>query len=161
MPGPLPKAPDQRRRRNRASTAKELRPAVTPLAIPDLPHRDDGSPWHEQALTFWRATWSSPVATEYDVSDVAGLFLLADLYHTYWSLPPEAAIKKKEIASEIRLSRRDYGHTPMSRRSLQWQIAQADDATDRREARKVSRSGGTDDPRLIDIEPLPDDTDIM
>jgi hypothetical protein len=95
------------------------------------------------------------MAPEYDQSDLAGLFLIADLWHTYWTLPPEAAIKKKEIASEIRLQRAEYGLTPIARRRLQWTIEKADEATDAGARRRgqSARSGGRDDPRLIDVDP--------
>ena len=85
------------------------------------------------------------MASEYDRSDLAGLLMIADLMHDYYHAH---GMVKKELAAEIRLQRREYGLGPMSRRSLQWTIAQADEATEKVDRRRASRSGGADDPRL-------------
>lgn len=163
MPGPQPKNPAQRRRRNTVSTTKTLVAlSAAALLVPALPDRDVVDPatgeveaWHPAAVEFWDSLWNSPMASEYDRSDLSGLLILADLVHDYWA--GKRGMTKKEIAAEIRLQRREYGLGPMSRRSLQWTIEQADEATDRgnqRRSAQVSRSGGADDPRLqvIDVD---------
>lgn len=48
--------------------------------------------------------------------DVHHLLLLAVLIDDFWHAPT------KELAAEIRLQRRDFGLTVMSRRSLAWEI---------------------------------------
>jgi hypothetical protein len=157
-PGPLPKNPAQRRRRNKASTAKTL-VAITPgqTVIPELPARHnidfetgEIEEWHPAAEEFWTSLRESPMAAEYDRSDLSGLLIIADLTHDYWA--GKRGMTKKEIAAEIRLQRREYGLGPMSRRSLQWQIEQAEKAVDQGERRRAANhTGGADDPRLRDV----------
>jgi hypothetical protein len=155
--GPLPKHPSQRRRRNTVSTTKTLVAVSRIEQAPLLPAREEVNesgevePWHPASVEFWDSLWSSPMASEYDWSDLPGLLVLADLIHNYWSA--KSGMVKKEYAAEIRLQRREYGLGPMSRRSLQWSIEQAEEASDKGERRRArNRSGGADDPRLKAID---------
>ena len=90
------------------------------------------------------------MAGEYDPSDIHGLAMLADLYDVYWSLPPEKAITKKELAGEIRLQRQCFGLSPIDRRRLQWEIDRGDEAAAKTLARK--RATPKKDPRLKALE---------
>lgn len=157
-PGPSPKPASQRRRRNVASTARTLALIEQPLPAPTLPMRQDDESWNVNALAFWQDLWASPMAPEYDRSDLHGLYMIADLIHIYWTTPSTSAIKKKELASEIRLQRQAFGLSPIDRRRLQWEIEKAEEATDKGQRRRTqsSRSGGSDDPRLkvIDVDEI-------
>lgn len=145
MPGPIPKHPSTRARRNRVSTAATL--AVDPnIEAPKLPMRF----WHEQTRAWWRDIWSSPMAPEYDESDRHGLFALAVLVDDFWTT--EDAKLRKGIAAEIRQQRQGFGLTPMDRRRLQWEIERTDEAQDkgrrRRQAAKTPKETG-EDPRDV------------
>jgi len=129
MPGPAPKHPSARARRNRTSTAATLT-ANPALQAPKLPMRL----WHEQTRAWWRDIWSSPMAPEFDESDHHGLFALAVLVDDFWST--EDAKLRKELAAEIRQQRQCFGLTPMDRRRLQWEIERVSDAQDRGERRR-------------------------
>jgi hypothetical protein len=151
VPGPQPKPPGQKRRRNIESTARTLVAVpITALVTPKLPELE-GMEWHPATVAFWDDLWSSPMAPEYDSSDLHGLFMLADLVNAYWQTPSRQAITRSKIAAEIRLQRQCFGLTPIDRRRLQWTIERVDESVDagnRRRAGQSARSGGRDDPRL-------------
>jgi hypothetical protein len=163
MPGPPPKDPALRQRRNRAATGATLSLAPTGIEPPPLPDRkdDDGNvlDWHPMALDFWTEVWSSPMAAEYLDADVPGLFILAALTDAYWKAV-DAGKVGKELAAEIRLQRIDYGLTPIARRRLQWEVERAEDAQDRGRRRRPTRGSDGDgskpadkgaDPRLAAV----------
>jgi hypothetical protein len=131
MPGPAPKHPSTRSRRNRSSTASTLTADPT-LEAPKLPTRL----WHEQTRAWWRDIWSSPMAPEYDESDQHGLFALAVLVDDFWQT--DDAKLRKDLAAEIRQQRQCYGLTPIDRRRLQWEIEKVDEAQDRGRKRRGS-----------------------
>ena len=166
MPGPQPKNPSQRRRRNTVSTTTTL-VAVDPteIQIPKLPELSPKEiknyktgevtyvprEWHKAAISWWNDIWSSPMSPEWDLSDIHGLYLLAELINTFWMLPPDKVKARSDLAAEIRLQRQSYGLSPMDRRRLQWTIEKADEATDtgnRRRSGQASIAGGSNDPRL-------------
>lgn len=139
---PTPKHPSTRARRNKVSSAATL---VAPVKadIPDLPNDRD---WHPQTLAWWADIWRSPMAPEYDPSDVHGLFMLAVLVDGFWLKPHWTA------AAEIRLQGQRFGLSPIDRRRLQWEIEKVDEAQDKGAKRRQSaarpRTGG-DDPRSV------------
>ncbi len=143
MPGPVPKAPNQRRRRNAVSTATMLVPLQRPPAAPKLPPGD----WHPYVVAMWKDIWASPMAAEYDPSDIHRVILIADLYQTYWTCPREKRGTPAMLAAEIRLQCQCFGLSPIDRRRLQWTIQKVDEVQDARR-RGVARSGRRDDPRL-------------
>ncbi|MEU8186025.1 hypothetical protein ACFYUR_22015 [Micromonospora haikouensis] len=129
MPGPAPKHPSARARRNRTSTSATL--SVDPtLEAPKLPTRL----WHEQTRLWWRDVWSSPMAPEYDESDRHGLFALAVLVDDFWTVDDPKL--RKDLAAEIRQQRQCFGLTPIDRRRLQWEIERSDEAQDRGRRRR-------------------------
>ena len=138
-----------RARRNTASTASTLARPTSKREIPALPILDAGAEWHDNALEWWRAVWSSPMATEFVEVDQHALELLAVLINDFWYAPDP--ISRKFAATEIRLQRKDFGLTPYDRRRLEWTIEEADAATDRGRARRerqgVKQSSGATDPR--------------
>lgn len=129
MPGPNPKHPSARARRNTSSTAATLS-LVHNVKAPPLPEHPTG--WHPQTLEWWKDIWASPMAPEFHQSDTHGLYLLALLVDEFWRSPTTA------LAAEIRLQRQGYGLTPMDRRRLQWTIEQVDEAVDKGEKRRAA-----------------------
>ena len=166
MPGPAPKHHSVRSRVNKASTRATLfEPAPDEIEIPELPPmrlvekrrkgRDaDGIvqtetymvevPWRLETQEWWESLWSSPMAGEFHSSDRHGLFRLAVLVDDFWQHPSSQA------NAEIRLAQKDYGLTPLDRRRLEWTIASAETATEKRPDRKPKADKDSDgpDPRL-------------
>lgn len=138
--GPAPKNPAQRRRRNRTPGARVLSAEVV-VPQPSLPDMD----WHPLTQAWWRDIWRSPMAQEYDQSDIHGLLILAVLVDQFWQNP------SKDMASEIRLQRQSFGLSPIDRRRLAWEIERAEQAQEegqRRRAAKAAPAGRRPDPRL-------------
>lgn len=142
MPGPTPKDPSLRQRRNKTATAATLQLVKDgdEVSIPELPVRtdDDGAviAWHPMALDLWEEVWTSPMAAEYLDADVPGLFILAALTDSFWKGLEHGRVGK-DLAAEIRLQRVDYGLTPIARRRLQWEVERAEDAVDKGRKRRV------------------------
>lgn len=133
---PAPKHPSARARRNKTSTAATLFAPVE-ISVPDLP---DG-PWHPQTVAWWQDIWASPMSSEFDQSDIHGLFVLAVLVNVFWNKPHWAT------AAEIRLQSQRFGLSPLDRRRLQWEIEKVDEAQDRgnqRRARAATRQPAGD-----------------
>lgn len=147
MPGPDPKHPGTRARRNATSTKATLR-AVPDMPCPDLPPAPSGK-WHPMTLAWWSDIWSSPMAPEFDASDTHGLFALAMLTEDFWRA--ESPGERMKLAAELRQQGQRYGLSPIDRRRLQWEIERADDAQDRGEKRRAAsrtrRGAGEPDPR--------------
>lgn len=139
MPGPAPKNPLLRQRRNRKPTVANLEGAPA-ASSRQLPVRDDKLPWHRQASDLWTLAWASPMAAEYLEADVAGLLLLVELTHRFWNRPDP------KTAAEIRQQRLVYGLDPMARRRLQWEVARAKEATRKTEPTPTPKRAN--DPRL-------------
>lgn len=138
MPGPPPKNPATRQRRNRKPTAASIGEAPQAESR-DLPARADGTEWHPRAVALWEEAWRSPMAAEYLEADIEGLLVVADLTHLYWNKP------SSKTAAELRQQRLSYGLDPMARRKLQWEVARAEQAQRKEPAReRTPRS----DPRL-------------
>lgn len=142
MPGPLPKDPAVRQRRNRTSTAAVLSPeGETALPVPELPKRGRRK-WHELTIAWWADVWASPMAPEFLRADIHGLYLLADLIDTYWRKP------NAKLAGEIRQQRQCFGLTPIDRRRLQWEVQRVE-STERRRPHAASRQRVAGDPRQV------------
>lgn len=131
MPGPPPKDPKLRQRRNKVATRATLTVPAGDAQLagrisPTLPKREKGEvPWHEETERFWREVWSSPMAAEFLPADVPGLVLLAKLVDKF-------NYGDASLASEIRLQRQCFGLTPLDRRRLQWEIERGEAAEKRR-----------------------------
>lgn len=63
MPGPPPKPPERRQRRNKRPTLEPVGKATTPIAQVPEPATD----WRERTKVEWRALWSHTVASTFDV----------------------------------------------------------------------------------------------
>lgn len=120
MPGPPPKDPKLRQRRNKEATAATLIDSSPPAEgkkpkLPPLSKLGREGKWHPYVLEWWDEIWASPMASEYTQPDVHGLVMLMDLQDRYWK-------GETDLAAEIRLQRQCYGLTNLDRRRLQWEI---------------------------------------
>ncbi len=145
MPGPLPKNPTLRQRRNRSST-KAMLPAEAGHRKyrPRFPALPKGEMWQPMAVRFWSEVWSSPMSHMFVEADLPALFRLLILVNRFWDTG------SLTVAKEIRMLEREFGLTPLSRRRLEWTVAQAEEATDRHEQRRSRRAVIIDaDPRGV------------
>ena len=151
MPGPAPKDPSVRARRNKTTTAAVLKPTRGRRPKPpDLPDRPGELGWHPQTLEWWRDIWASPMAPEYDESDRHGLTLLAVLVNDFWFA--ESGRERVALVAEIRQQSQRYGLSPIDRRRLQWEIERTDEAQQkgtRRRAATAKKATGGADPRAV------------
>lgn len=146
MSGPIPKAAAIRQRTNKAATRVTLLDEpVQRIRAPRLPKREEGElPWHRMTRAWWRDCWRSPLAGEYLQVDIHGLFRLAVLIDQFWHAPTAS------LAGEIRLQQQAFGQSPIDRRRLEWSIVQTEDATARRQMRRVRQAqAGEIDPRDV------------
>ena len=139
MPGPTPKPPELRRRRNKTATAALLKSTST-LIIPALPVQNA----HPMTVAFWSDIWASPMVPEYAQPDVDRLVMLITLVEDF--ARADAPTQRIELSREIRLVAAEFGLSPISRRRLQWTIAKVAEAQDRSTARPARRR--RPDPRL-------------
>ena len=143
MPGPAPKDPRKRQRRNKVSTKATLHVAEDGLIdiAPALPERGKNeTPWHPRTERFWKIVWSSPMAQEYLPADVPGLEHVAELEDRF-------NYGDHSVASELRMQRQCFGLTPLDRRRLQWEIARGEEATQRRIKSTAPKPRRGKDPR--------------
>lgn len=158
MPGPLPKDPSMRTRRNITPTHAVL--TIEPgrkRRVPPLPkivvgetkanllgEEQAGQPilheWHPLTRAWWRDVWRSPMSGEYLQADVHGLYRLAFLIDRFWREGGTG------LAAEIRLQQQSFGLTPIDRRRLQWEIEKTEEAT-RRQRRRPATDEPIEDPR--------------
>lgn len=142
MPGPAPKHPAVRQRRNKDVTQAALVNRDGPLAkVPTLPKRADG--WHAMTKKWWKDIWQSPMREEFLRADIHALFRLAVLVDLFWSEPNLA------VAAEIRLQQQAFGLTPLDRRRLQWQVVQVEEAKDKHERGRSRRATLVQDARGV------------
>lgn len=146
MPGPAPKDPALRQRRNKTSTAATLS-ADHGIEAPPLPprYRVDRKTgertevaWHPMALDLWEEVWASPMAPEYLNADHHGLYIITTLTDTYWKRLEDGE-PVTGLAMEIRLQRAEFGLTPIARRRLQWEVEKTEEALDRGSKRSRER----------------------
>jgi hypothetical protein len=146
MPGPDPKHPSTRARRNKTATAATLR-ADHAIQAPELP----GDEWHPLTLAWWRDIWASPMAPEYDDSDRHGLFVLAQLVEDFWRA--ETVTQRKDLAAELRQQGQRFGLSPIDRRRLQWEIERSEEAQEKGTKRRANSAGAKNpaagDPRAV------------
>lgn len=165
MPGPPPKDPKLRQRRNKTSTAAKLSLVPHEIEVPDLPdrvmrHPETGEPmkreWHVRAREFWADIWDSPMAPEFLKADTHGLFILVTLVDAYWRMMDDGAVSKgNELAKEIRMQRQCFGLSPIDRRRLQWEVERAEQAEEKKSQRRAKKTtssakgkrSGSSDPR--------------
>lgn len=135
----LPKRQEVRASGRRYAGAARLPPESRPIRRrPPLPKSRE---WREETRQWWADVWSSPMAGEFLRSDLNGLYRLAILIDMFWSSPD------KGIAAEIRQLEQAYGLGPLARRRLEWQVAQTEEASDRRDRRRSAGALIVNDPR--------------
>ena len=146
MPGPMPKDPSIRQRRNKSITRSMLPAELAPIErMPYLPRHPNGDGWHKMARLWWHAIWTSPMHFEYMRGDLPALYRLVVLVDAFWKTG------KLDTAKEISLLEREFGLTPLSRRRLEWSVAQTEEARDRHEQKRSRRALiiDGDDPREV------------
>lgn len=131
MPAGIPKRNPARR--NKSTTRATLTAAPT-VECPPLLAAANENGWHPMTMLWWADVWASPMAPEYDPSDVHGLYLLAALVDSFWHHPSQV------LAAEIRLQRQCYGLSPIDRRRLQWEIERSDEAVEKGQRRRTVAS---------------------
>lgn len=116
MPGPPPKDPALRQRRNRPSTATTLPPesACRRRRVPPLPPGE----WSEGTLAWWSDLWRSPQATRWTKAMLHELVMLARIRERW------VKTGDPRDAAEYRMHRRDFGLTELDMRRLGWTIAE-------------------------------------
>jgi len=96
------------------------------------------------AVAYWTVVWSSPMSHEFLRADEPALFRLVALVNAFW------LYGKLDTAKEIRLLEREFGLTPLSRRRLEWTVAQTEEAKDQHELKRAQRASVIDsDPRGV------------
>lgn len=141
MPGPPPKKPQLRQRRNKASTSSTLSPTgPRRKRAPSLPGDRE---WHKLTRAWWRDVWHSPMAAEFLEADKHALYRLAVLVDAFWQEPV------KDLAAEIRLEQQAFGLTPIDRRRLQWTIEEEDKRRKPKAAPAPAPDSDREDPRNI------------
>lgn len=133
MPGPPPKKPELRQRKNKSATAAMLGEHQQP--IPDLP---DQRIWHPMTSRWWDDIWASPMAVQFLDADRHALYRLAVLIDAFWLEPT------KELAGEIRQQESRFGLTPLDRWRLQWKVEPPEAP-----AKAAEPEAEIDDPRII------------
>lgn len=140
-----PKDPSTRARRNVAATRAVLRRDLS-VQMPALPDRV----WQPLTLAWWVDVWASPMAPEFEASDVHGLFMLALLVDDFWCA--DAPSSRMSLAAEIRQQSQRFGLSPIDRRRLQWEVERVEDAQEkgaRRRGRVPAPSRRSADPRSV------------
>ena len=142
MPGPLPKDPALRQRRNKSSTRATLHvDGATRKRAPSLPARAEGLSWHVLTRSWWHDVWHSPMAVEYLRADVHGLYRLATLVDIFWVRPSAT------VAAVIAHQEQRYGLSPLDRRRLEWIVEKAEQEKRRPHSQAPIDAG--DDPRAL------------
>lgn len=149
MPGPLPKPPELRQRRNRVSTRATLptEESSAGQVVPELPPLGGKRQWHPMAVAWWTKVGTSPMATEYLEADWQELFMLVRLVQDYWTA--RKAADRRAIFSEIRQQGQRFGISPIDRRRLQWEVEKGEQASDRTKSRRQKNASTGKDPREI------------
>jgi hypothetical protein len=124
MPGPPPKDPAARARRNRTSTAGviDAAPARMPALGRHRPDSSSGSPiaWHPETRRWWRTIWSSAIAERWIDAHVPSIRALARLVDDFWKAPNPT--EARQIHAEVRLASREFGLSLLAARSLNWEL---------------------------------------
>lgn len=133
---PVAKPAHQRQRQNR-SVAKATIEA-SPAKRLDLAELLPENALHRMTLWTWNVWWASPLTAEWVDADVPDLVDVALLVDAFWTA--DDPIKRAKIHAEMRMAMQQFGLTPMSRRSLQWEIKRLEGPKPREEPRTPRRS---------------------
>lgn len=135
MPTPA-KDPAVRRRTNKTTTRAVLKQPTGRARVPALPTHIR---WYPIVREWWKRVWSSPMVPEWTESDKDALYLAARLQQQFWD-PETKDSTRNQTSAEIRQIMQQCGLTPMSRRSLQWEIERVEDAQARSAERKATKA---------------------
>jgi len=116
MPGPKPKDPAVRQRRNKASTHDVLDPNAKVKAPPLTKELLGVELIRPQVHRWWRVVWRSPMAARWLEADYEVLYLVAVLRNKF------AADPTPTLAAEIRQQEARVGLDVMSRRRYDWRV---------------------------------------
>lgn len=134
--GPLPKHPSQRARRNKGPEMHVIESA--PVPQPKLPTKmPNGEPWPKATRDWWKMWGSDPLAAEFRATDWSELMDTAVLHGLYWT-------GHSKYAGELRLRAARFGATAEDRARLRIQYAAADEAEDKRTARRSSTAAASE-----------------
>jgi hypothetical protein len=175
MPGPAPSDPSTRKRGNKAST-KSVLSVVVDHEIPPMPDPNDwlAKPvidgeeisldpnppqWSPAVIKWWDTIWQSPMSNEYHESDTQQLHLACFYLHQTTN-PYIKMAERLAAAAKYESCVRNFGLSPMSRRSLQWEIERVNEAQGKNrrrrqrdeEAAQPARPAGSVDPREADVD---------
>ena len=112
-PGPAPKDPAQRRRRNAPARGEWV--DLPQLKEPVLPEIPDGN-WSERTRNAWELWRADPATTQYSSAAIAQAINLLHLF--------EGWVQGDEKYSEVRLTMDGLGLTPKGKRDLRWRAPQ-------------------------------------
>lgn len=173
MPGPNPKDPATRERRNKSST-KAVLSLVVDHEVPPMPKAEDwishptinGQPvgpgadkaieWSPVVLKWWKTIWSSPMSNEYHDSDTVQLHLAC--FYLHQTVNPFLKMAERLQASKAHEACvKNFGLSPMSRRALQWEIARVTAADLENEKRKARSAGQGENKPAPQADPRDDE----
>jgi phage terminase small subunit len=83
------------------------------------------------------------MASQYLGVDEHVLYISLELFQDFYD--SESASERRAASKEIRSWATEYGFTPIARRRLQWEVARAEEAQEKRKRRK--RADPKKDPR--------------
>lgn len=91
------------------------------------------------AVAWWDNVWSSPMHYEYLIADAAAVFRMLLLTDKFWS-PDVTITQRNNLSNSLRQLEIEFGLTPLSRRRLEWSVAQSEEAKARQEQRRASKA---------------------
>jgi hypothetical protein len=114
VPGPAPKDPAQRRRRNEPTRGEWVDlPPLEERVLPELPKTFRGRMrWSPRTRAAWDAWAQDPATGQYTAADIAACVELAYLM--------EGMVRGEEKPSEVRLRMDGLGLTAKGKRDLRW-----------------------------------------
>jgi hypothetical protein len=109
-----------RQRRNRPAEIillpSEKNPRRYKPKLPENPRK--GQEWTDEARTFWREAWASPMASQWTRSDELGILILVMMINDFYTSPAPTASLIKEIRSWVQA----YGLSSDRNTLLDWII---------------------------------------
>lgn len=122
MPGPPPKDPNVRQRRNAKAEEADLTPPPADVPVPELPKPDERE-WHPLSLRWWDGLWHSPMAPRYLITDVHALGMVALLIDDFYKATSPK--DRRELAAEIRQQTARFGLSNWDRNRMNWTVSAA------------------------------------
>ena len=135
MPGPAPKDPSRRARRNKDPHPISHIRAADPSPQPGLPTHVE---WHPATVEWWRVWKDAPQVEHFTVTDWQAALATARIHTAFWTKPTAL------LATELRQREVNMGATIGDRLKLRMQEADADEKDAKRTAPSSrSRRGGS------------------